>query len=304
MVTREEKNKQLKKDIKKEEKKELIKEKKKKIIKIIIIIFLIFLVLFTYMHSIGTKGLKVKEYKIVNNKIPDSFTGFKIVHFSDLYYLSTVNEKDLKKLVNKINELKPDIVVYTGDLFNSNKKLGKKDIDSLTKYLNKIHATIGLYAIKGDHDYTDTYNEIIEKTKFQLINNSYELIYYKDTTPILLTGINSYLKKDTDINQAFSFDKMDNLFTISLIHEPDLIDKIIINKPDIVLAGHSLNGEIRLPFANGLIKKEYARKYYNPKYKINNTTLFISGGIGTENHEFRLFNHPSINFYRLVKETN
>ena len=47
-----------------------------------------------------------------------------------------------------------------------------------------------------------------------------------------------------------------------------------------------------------------ANKYKKLKETIGNSTLFISGGLGTNKSEFRLFNHPSINFYRLVKETN
>ena len=301
---RELKNKELEKDIKKEERKEKNIKLGKKIFKILLIIILIISALLIYMHSFGTKGLKVKEYLVVNNKLPDKFNGLKIVHFSDLYYLSNIKEKELINVVNKINELKPDIVVFTGDLINDYKTIEKEDITILTKNLNNINAKIGKYIIKGDLDYNSTYNEIIEKTDFTLINNSYELIYYKDNTPILLTGIGSCIKEDCDINQAFSFDKIENIYTISLIHESDAIDKIINNQPDLVLAGHSLNGQIILPLIGGLKKLEYAKKYTNSKYKINNTDFFVSGGIGTNKYSFRFFNHPSINFYRIVKETN
>ena len=47
------------------------------------------------------------------------------------------------------------------------------------------------------------------------------------------------------------------------------------------------------------MKKEGAKKYFSPYYKINDTELYISGGLGNKDYEFRLFNHPSINFYRL-----
>ena len=303
MVSREEKNKYLEEDIKKEEKKEKRKKITAKIIKIVIIIIILISSIFIYMHFVGTKGLKVKEYKVESNKLPDSFTGFKIVHFSDLYYLTTINEKEMKNVVKKINELKPDIVVFTGDLIDNTKDIEKNDTDFLIKQLNKIDAKIGKYAIKGEQDYTNAYNQVMSKTNFKVISNSYELIYYKGNTPILLTGMNSCIKKNCDSSNAFSFNEIDNLYTISLIHEPDALKDIINNKPDLVLAGHSLNGQIRLPLIGGLIKQEYANNYNEPKYEIKNTKLFISGGLGTNKYEFRLFNHPSINFYRLVKET-
>ena len=301
---REERSKELEEELKQEEKKEKKKIFKRKIIKIIILIFVLIIFLFMYMHFVGTKGLKVREYKISSTKLPEKFTGFKIVHFSDLYYLSTIKEKELNNIVNKINELKPDIVVFTGDLIKDKKKLKDSDIKTLTQNLSKIESTIGKYAIKGDNDYSNTYNEIMNNSNFKIINNSYELIYYKDNTPILLTGINSCIKKDCDINSAFSFSGIDNLYTITLMHEPDSIKELINNKPDLVLAGHSLNGKIRLPIIGGIKKYEYAKKYPNSKYKLSDTLLFVSGGLGTNKSELRLFNHPSINLYRLVKETN
>ena len=277
----------------------------KTILKIFFIIILLFIISFMYMHYIGTAGLKVKEYKVSSKRLPESFHGLKIVHFSDLHYKNSVNKKELKRLVNKINEIKPDIVVFTGDLLSSNKEITKNDIKILTKELNRIETTLGIYAIKGDEDYNKTYDKIINKTNIKIISNSYEVIYNKDTTPILLTGTGSILKNDCDLGSTYSYNEMDNLYTISLIHEADITEDIKDTyKPDLILAGHSTNGQIRLPIIGGIIKFEEGKKYVNPKYEFSKSTLFVSGGLGTVKHEFRLFNHPSINFYRLVKETN
>ena len=65
------------------------------------------------------KQLEIIEYPIINESIPESFDGFKIVHFSDIHFGTTVNEKELESIVNKINLLKPDILVFTGDLFDN-----------------------------------------------------------------------------------------------------------------------------------------------------------------------------------------
>ena len=304
MVKRSEKNKELEEEIRKEEKHQKHINIGKKILKIIFIIMIIFILILSYMHYIGTSGLVVKEYKVSSKKLPDSFHGIKIVHFSDLHYKNTINKKELKRLVNKINEIKPDIVIFTGDLISNNKDVKKEDLNDLIKYLNKIKTTLGIYAIKGDEDYNKKYNEVINKTKIKVINNSYEVIYYKDQTPILITGTGSILNNDCDLGSTFSYNEMDNLYTISLIHEADITEDIKNTyKPDLILAGHSSNGQIRLPFIGGLMKFEEGKKYVEPKYKFNNSTLFVSGGLGTSKQEFRLFNHPSINFYRLVKET-
>ena len=307
MMSRSEKSQQLEKQLEKEEKQEIKNKRIKTFFKVFLIIISIFLVFILYMHFIGTKGLIVREYKVESQSLPESFHGFKIVHFSDLHYLTTINKKEVNKIVNRINTLNPDIVVFTGDLIDSKKEPTGQELNDLIDSLNKIEVTTGMYAIKGNHDYINDYFEkVFNETNFKILNNSYELIYYKGTTPILLTGIGSILENDCDIDLAFSYSEMDNLYTISLLHEPDIIDNIL-NKysVDLALAGHSHNGQIRLPGIGAIMKVEEGKKYPNEKYTINDTKLYISGGLGTSMYEFRFFNRPSINLYRLTtKGTN
>ena len=301
--TRKDKYKKRDEEIKKEENHDKRKIIIKKTLKVVLIVFIVFLSFYSYMRYVGTTGLKVKEYKVASKKLPSEMHGLKVVHFSDLNYLSTIKEKELKNVVKKINEIEPDIVVFTGNLISKKQVLNKKDDEVLTKQLEKINAKIGKYAIRGNNDYSNQYTSIMDKAGFKIIKNSYELIYYKGNTPIMLVGCGSSIKKDCDLGEAFSYNEMDNIYTIALIHEPDIAEKIVNNyNTNLILAGHSLNGQIRLPGIGGLIKINGAKKYYNPKYTFKNTTLYISGGIGTNSSKLRYFNHPSINFYRLVKE--
>ena len=302
--SREEKSKKLQQEIIDEENKE---KRNKLFIKSIIFIFILLIVIigfYSYMRFVGTKGLVVREYKIVNSKLPESFHGFKIAHFSDLHYLSTVNKKDLKHLVSTINELKPDIVVFTGDLTDKDIEITNNDFNDIIELLNKINVTTDLYAIKGNHDYENNiFDSVFSQTDFKVLNNSYDLIYYHGTIPILITGVGSKLQNDFDIGSAYSYNDIDNIYTISLLHEPDYLDDIIsTDKVDLALSGHSHNGQVRLPFIGTIMSVEGAKKYPNQYYKINKTDLYVSGGIGTSIDKVRYFNHPSINFYRLVEK--
>ncbi len=302
MMSRSDKAKELEAQLEKEEKKEKKQRKIKIFLKVFLIIIGIFLLFILYMHFIGTKGLTVREYKIESASLPESFHGFKIVQFSDLHYLTTIHQKELDNMVDKINQLKPDIVVFTGDLIDYTKEPSETDINDLITSLNRIEVTTGLYAIKGNHDYEkDYFEKIFNETNFKILNNTYELIYYKGNTPILLTGLGSILQNDSDMDQAFSYDQEDNLYTITLLHEPDVIDDIVSKySVDLALAGHSHNGQIRLPGIGAIMKVEEGKKYPNEQYEIGNTKLYVSGGLGTSMYEFRLFTRPSINLYRLT----
>lgn len=97
-------------------------------------------------------------------------------------------------------------------------------------------------------------------------------------------------------------EERNNIYKILLVHEPDVIDNINSVDFDLVLAGHSHNGQVRLPFIGAIKRVELAEKYYDEHYRIDNTELYISGGLGTSVVKFRFFNKPSINFYRITNK--
>ena len=136
-----------------------------------------------------------------------------------------------------------------------------------------------------------------------ILRNEYDLIYKDDNNPILLIGLTS-IKKDQDIEKAYSYFKEEthnsNIYTITMLHEPDVVDDIVdIHQTDLFLAGHSHNGNIRVPFIKySLFKVENAKKYDQDYYKVRDSKLYISSGLGTPKG-IRLFCRPSINFYRL-----
>ena len=91
-------------------------------------------------------------------------------------------------------------------------------------------------------------------------------------------------------------------YKILLLHEPDTIDNLS-ERFDLILAGHSHNGQVRLPLIGATILPDGAKRYYEEHYTINNTELFISSGLGTSSLPLRFMNHPSINFYRINKKS-
>jgi len=275
-------------------------EKKFPLKKIIIITFLILLLIILWARFINTKGLKIEEYGIVDKNLPNSFHGLKIVHFSDIQYGQTTNLNDIKNIVKQINGLKPDIVVFTGDLFNKNITPSKKELNTITKELSKIETNLYKYAISGDAD-TKNYNkykDTMETAEFMLLNNSNELLYYQSTTPIKIVG----LTNTKNLEDAFKEETAEESYTLLLMHKPDDIDNLTDYRIDIAVSGHSLGGQIKVPFIGGIIKKNGAKKYIDGNYQVNDTKFYISSGIGTDNIKFRAFNKPSINLYRLYNK--
>lgn len=278
----------------------------KKGVMILIIIILIFLLTILYAYFIGTKGLIVKEYKITNSNLPNNFHGLKVVHLSDIHYNTTIKEKELNNVVEKINFIKPDIVVITGDLLDDY-PISDNDIKTIQNSLNSIKANLGKYIISGNHDKPiETFNSIISETDFINMDDKSELIYFNEETPIVISGISStiednitIIEKEAGITSYISTLESD-YYSILLMHEPDYTDNLNLDNYDLILSGHSHNGQVRLPFIGAIYTPLGSKKYYNNHYSINNTELYISSGLGTSSLKLRLFNKPSINFYRIT----
>lgn len=281
----------------------------RKFIVITCVIILIISGLLLYSRFIATSGLNVKEYKVVNDKITDEYHGLKIVHLSDIHFGSTITENDLDHLVNKVNELNPDIVVITGDIIDERISYDK---NILIDYLKKIQSKLGKFAISGNHDLPlDDFNSIVEESGFTNLDNTYKLIYANSNKPIIISGISSNYSDSSNIDTKTA--KFDNyianltddikpIYSILLIHEPDFIDSLNIDNYDLILAGHSHGGQVKLPLIKKLYTPYGAKKYYDEYYKVNQTDLYISSGLGTSKLKFRLFNRPSINFYRITNK--
>lgn len=255
-------------------------------------------ILFIYARYLGTSGLVIKEYSIINEKIPLNFHGLKIVQFSDLHYGTTIKEDELKNVINKINELNPDIIFFTGDLVDNSYKISEDEEKLITEELNKLKPNIGFYAVRGNHDINNNFENIIKNTNIELLNNQNKLLYFNNSSnPIMLIALDDNLKGTQNIDNAFNFEDND-YYKILITHEPDDYDKLPKNV-NLFLAGHSHLGQVRLPFIGSVYNMEGAKKYKEEKYEIDETNLFISGGLGTTKIKYRFLDKPSINFFRL-----
>ena len=272
-----------------EEKRENRKKTIILILKITIPTIIIGALLFACLRYVGNYGIVVKENAFYSTKVNDDLNGIKIIQFDSLLFNDGLDKNNISRLMNKINYTNPDIIIYTGDLVYKS-DISHEEKEYLIKQLSSLKASIGKYSIKGELDKA-TYEEIMANSNFTNINdNSKETIYIKNSY------INLY-----NMNRNVNEEPVDDeILNIVLTHHPDNIDTIL-NKyhPDLILSGHTLNGQVRLPIIGGLFRNSI---YMDPYYKKGNTEIYISGGIGNRDLNIRLFNNPSINFLRIRKE--
>ena len=275
-----------------------LEEKKERHIlrKFFFLSILLIIITVIYARYVGTSGLLVKEYVIKNANITEGFKGFKIAHFSDFHYGRTTFIDELKNLVNDINKTKPDLIVFTGDLIDKDVTVNDEEITSITTELKKLNSTYGKYYVTGNHDTKfDKYSEIMDNAGFINLDNKSDVIYNKNRETMLISGLG--IKSDTKFLEEVFKNKYN--YKINIMHYPDTMEDLEIYDYDLVLAGHSHNGQIYIPFYGAVIKPNHAKTYYDEYYKVGNTDFYISSGIGTSDFNFRWFNRPSYNLYRL-----
>ncbi len=114
----------------------------------------------------GKYEYQVREVVIKIKKLPEAFTGFRVLQISDLHTGSFIDTAPLQKAVEMINSLNADVIFFTGDLVNNKH-------DELTPHkpaLSRIRARHGVYSILGNHDYGDYYPWPSQQEKTENLN--------------------------------------------------------------------------------------------------------------------------------------
>lgn len=259
----------------------------------VLIILILFIVINVYnSKSTNIKQTKIRSETLTSDKIDPSFDDYMIVFFSDLYY---EDEEKLQDVVEKINLVNPDIVLFGGDLLKD--KVDDDTIKILITYLSQISAKVGKYAVLGENDYLylETVNEIYVNSNFKVLVNEGIKLFNSTGASINLIGLNS-LSANIDIAKAF--ENSSSAYTIVLSHEPDSYDYINYGF-DYFLCGHSLGGQIYFPLINILYRPLGAEKYYHGKYAKDDNTIDITNGVGTKEKAVRFMADSEIVFYKL-----
>ena len=266
--------------------------------KVLLFILLIVVLIGLDGYFINSNGFVMKEDTVLVDNLPTSFEGFKIIQLSDLKIRDKNDMKRLKNIVKSINDAEADIFIYNGDLLYD--KLDNESIKNITDELKNINVTLYKYAVIGDIDDRNIYLNVMESANIKVLDNESTYLFYKDVKPIKLSGLTNLDNVDKSLEMI---DNYDTILNIVLTHYPDYINNLSSKDIDIIFAGHSLKGQIRIPFYGGVIKKDWAKTYIDNYYEIDDKRLYVSGGIGTENIKFRLFNKPEVNLYTLKNRT-
>lgn len=257
-----------------------------------------------YKYKIEHLSIKLKE-------LPDNFNGLKIVHLSDLH-LGSFNYKYeiLDKAIKIINNLNPDLILFTGDLVNNY----AWELNGWDKHLKKLSARIGKFAVLGNHDYGDysTWESTKEKNaNFESIKHFYTKINFKlllnetavvdiDGEKISILGVENWgsppFKQYGKLKKTMKRTTPD-AFKILLSHDPSHWKEEVVKLTNInlTLSGHTHGMQAGFILKNrkwSPIKYKY--KQWAGLYQENNQFLYVNRGIGWMGFPGRIGVRPEI----------
>jgi uncharacterized protein len=281
------------------------------------------LLLFIWGAYQNSYKFKVEQVTIESPLLPASFDGFKVVQISDIHFVSWVGQAEFQKVINKINEQHPDLVVFTGDLvtFRSSEAI------EFIPLMRKISARYGVYSILGNHDYGEyvNWNSADEKSAnmdqlysvyqlagWHLLRN--EHVYLKNSVhdSIALLGVENWsknprFKSKGDINLAMN-GVPDSIFKILLSHDPSHWEFLLDHKIeiDLTLSGHTHGMQFAYISKTMQVSPiSMSQKYWAGKYHevINNRDeyLYVNTGLGTVGYLSRVGVLPEITVITLKR---
>ncbi|WP_110111763.1 metallophosphoesterase [Bacillus sp. CGMCC 1.16541] len=260
---------------------------------------------YVYAKYIEPNRLDIVRQTIHASNLPASFDGMKIVQFSDIHLGLSYHLPHLEKLIDTMNALHPDIVLFTGDLIDIPNEY--QHANEVAPILKRIQAPLGKYSIYGNHDHggygTELYRNIMQQADFKLLMNDVQKIQLVDQTYIHICGLDDVMLGKPEYSKTLN-QLQRNVFSIAMVHEPDVAVKVANYEVDLQLSGHSHGGQIQIPFYGPLITPPFGTVYSEGFYEVgeSNMQLYVNRGLGTTRLPFRFLATPEVTVFTLRKK--
>lgn len=275
---------------------------------------------FIYGALFNVYNYKIRKVKVKLMKLPAAFNGLKVVQISDIHSGSLTDKNAVQKAVDKINNLQPDLIFFTGDLVNN---IATEAVGFVPVF-QQLKAKHGVYSILGNHDYGDyaawpdaeskianleMLKQIHHEMGWRLLMNEH-IQLEKDGEKIVVAGVenwsargrfHSYGKLDKALNGI-----QDAMTVLLLSHDPSHWEAEVLNHPskvDITFSGHTHGMQFGFELFNVKWSPvKYMYKQWAGLYSKNNQHLYVNRGFGVIGYPGRVGILPEITLFTLHNE--
>ena len=264
----------------------------------------------------GKRYFQVKETTIESKDVPQTFDGYRIVQLSDMHVGSWNGDTQaMEKAVSMINDLHPDLIVFTGDLVNNL----ASELDNFIPVFSKLKAQDGVYSVLGNHDYStyvhwenpeDQKEELVRLKQKQaemgwtMLNNQHIKLYHQNDSIALIGVENSGRPPFPDYAKlSEAMQGTEGMFQILLSHDPTHWRREVLPQTDIqlMLAGHTHAMQTKI---FGFTPAQFIYEENDGLYQEGEQMLYVNIGLGHLLYPMRLGAWPEITLLTLKKKSN
>jgi len=258
----------------------------------------------------GRLNLEVTKQPIRLAKVPRGFHGFRIAQLSDIHVGPFMSEEEIRKYVRIANELRPDLIVLTGDFVTWDASTAPAVVNALSG----LKAPLGVYGSLGNHDAwagaEDLLAELFARAGIRILrqerapisagNELFNLMGLDFTNSRIMSVGGSHLSS-RKLEGAENL-MMRDTANILLSHNPDSFDRAAQLGIDLSLAGHTHGGQLALEFISPEIApSRIVTPYVAGWFERPGGQLYVNRGIGTIAAPMRVGAPPEITVFELLR---
>lgn len=252
---------------------------------------------------VGTDRLNVRQVTIEFDDLPKAFDGYRIAQFTDVH-LGSMKDELMLRAVTAIDDMRPDLIVFTGDIQN----MGPDELPRFAQTLKRLKAKDGVMSVLGNHDYSRYVNlppdEALRNERmtrdfetsvgWQLLLNDNRIVRRGSDSIVIAGGENDErppFPAKADLKKAMRGIHAKS-FVVMLQHDPSAWRRHILplTNAQLTLSGHTHGGQISL---FGLRPTELVGKEDDGLYVEGKRKLFVSTGLGGF-VPFRFYMNPEV----------
>lgn len=240
--------------------------------------------------------VEVSRVELKLSRLPVAFDGLTMAHMSDIHFGPFLGADFLTRCVGIINELKPDLIVLTGDFTFA----GKVYAEPCAEALAALRSRVGTYAVMGNHDHYNSAGLMVRalnRIGITVLVDECERLE-KSGDKLWLLGVDDVVNGVTDLKRLVHDVPQDEA-RITLAHNPEFFDIFVWQgqHTDLMLSGHTHGGQIRFPLLGA--PHVLAQQYVMGLYRRGPMQIYTTRGIGTVGPPVRINCPPEIVLYTL-----
>ena len=221
------------------------------------------------------RGPTLSCHDVASPRIQPALDGARIAHLSDIHVRTGVIPRALHAAVEVLNELKPDLVVLTGDYVC----MSTRPLPALIAALKKLR--IQSYATLGNHDHwTDErrVRQALAKADVEVLSNEHRRVRF-GRGHFYLVGIDDSITRHHDPERAFT-GIPGHATRVVLSHDPRSADFLHHYRPALILSGHTHGGQIYIRKLTPYLWRKAGAKYLSGFFEVHGAVLYVTRGIG------------------------